>query len=116
MRFPVALALVLAACACPPDAKKPTTTTTGAGSASAGATPCEAQRAHVAELYRVEAQAKDPKRVDEAVADNTAMVMTECAKDPAARAACLAAATSAADLEKTCLVPLDDEGTEGKSL
>jgi hypothetical protein len=108
------LAIVLAGCACPTPAVK--TPATGSGSAAAKpAAPCESVRAHVADLYRAEATAKEPKRVDEAV-DNTAMVMAQCAKDEAARVACLQAAQSVADVEQKCVTKLDDEGTEGTSL
>lgn len=87
----------------------------GSGSAPAVVTgECAGARAHVEQLYRAEAQAKEPKRVDEAVADNTAMAMNDCAKDPARRAACLESAASVAALEKDCLIPLDPEGTEGE--
>jgi hypothetical protein len=96
---------------------------TGAGSGSVGsgppavhATTCDEVKPRVEQLYRAEAQAKEPKRVDEAVADNTAMVMKDCAKDPGKTVPCLARAGSVAELEKQCLIPLDDEGTEGEAL
>jgi hypothetical protein len=110
------LALVftlVAACACPPAAKS---VPPGTGSAVAAQGTCEAARAHVAALYRAEAEAREPKRVEEATADNTAMALADCAKDPATRGPCLASAATVADLERNCLTPLDDEGTEGKSL
>jgi hypothetical protein len=113
MRIPLAFVIV-AGCACPNPPVAPKT----AGSAETidkTGNACEATRAHVAELYRAEAAAKEPGRVDEAAADNVAMALADCAKDPA-RASCLAAATSVADLEKGCLAPLDNEGTEGTSL
>jgi hypothetical protein len=86
-----------------------------AGSSAAGG-PCEAMRGRVEELYRAEAQAKEPSRAHDAVADNTAMVMTDCAQAPDKVAACLRAATTAADLEARCLAPIDDDGTEGDKL
>jgi hypothetical protein len=121
------LSLVLAtACACP---SKPSTATNAppaagsaagamAGSAAAAesAVSCESVRAKADALYRDEAQHKEPKRVDEAVADNVAMVMRDCAADPAKVAPCVAAAASAAAVEKSCLAPLDAEGTEGDKL
>jgi hypothetical protein len=70
----------------------------------------------VEQLYRVEAQSKEPKRVDEAVADNTTMAMNDCAKDPGKLVPCLARVPTAAALEKECLIPLDDEGTEAEAL
>lgn len=93
----------------------------GAGTGRAGrgttsALSCDDVRAHVEQLYRAEAQAKEPTRVDEAAADNTTMAMNDCAQDPATRAPCLARAASVAELERQCLTPLDDEGTEGAAL
>lgn len=113
-RFTLMVALV--ACACPKKTEGPTG---GSGDGSqgaatgAGGTPCDAIRAKVEQLYRAEAQAKEPKRVDEAVADNTAMVMADCAKAPTPVVACVNRAASVAEIETTCLAPLDDEGTEG---
>jgi hypothetical protein len=104
------LAPVILACGC---SGKP------AGSASAGAGGgtsagrCDAVRGKIEQLYRTEARAREPGRIDEAVADNTAMVMTDCAKAPARVTPCIAAATTAAELEARCLAPIDDEGTEG---
>ncbi len=107
---------VTAACACPSKQPAPVVTTGGgSGSAPAVTATCDGMKAKVAELYRAEAQAKEPKRVDDAVADNTAMVMTDCAKDPARVAACLDKAQTVADIEKQCLAPLDEEGTEGET-
>ncbi len=94
----------------------------GTGSAGGGAPPvtgvtsCEDVRPRVEQLYRAEAQAKEPERVDEAVADNTTMVMNDCAKDPQKRVPCLARAGTVAEIERECLIPLDDEGTEGAAL
>lgn len=111
--------LVLVLCGCP---SKPTTgpsngsNTTGNGSGPTTATnakTCDDVKPRVEQLYRVEAQAKEPKRIEEAVADNTTMVMRDCARDPATFVPCLASVPSIAELEKKCLVPLDDEGTEG---
>jgi hypothetical protein len=104
--------LLLVACA----SKKPPQ---GSGSGFvappvATATTCDGVKPRVEQLYRAEAQAKEPKRVDEAVADNTQMAMTDCAKDPGKIVPCLAKAGSVTELEKDCLIPLDDEGTEGK--
>ncbi len=107
--------LVMVACACP--SKKPVQqTTAGSGGAPpvASATTCDGVKPRIEQLYRAEAQAKEPKRVDEAVADNTQMVMNDCAKDPAKLVPCLAKATTVSELEKDCLIPLDDEGTEAK--
>lgn len=112
--------VLLAACACP--ARPPVTTTAGgaAGSGSAvstvgpsTATTCEGVRPRVEALYRGEAQQREPTRVEEAVSDNTTMVMNDCTKDPTRIVPCLAKVATVAELEKTCLIPLDDEGTEG---
>lgn len=117
------LFLSLVACACP--SKQTATPNVGSsggsgavgsgGTAQPAANTCDGAKARVEQLYRAEAQAKEPKRVDEAVADNTAMVMADCAKDPAKFVPCINAAKSVADLEKQCLVPIDDEGTEGEA-
>ena len=77
------------------------------------ATTCDQVKPRVEALYRGEAQQKEPARVDEAVADNTTMVMTDCARTPDRAPACITAATTVRDLESRCLIPLDDEGTEG---
>lgn len=98
----------------------PTTGSQGSGSGeTAVVTPpssaktCDEVKPRVEQMYRAEAQAKEPKRVDEATADNTAMAMKDCATDPAKFVPCLAKVPTVAELEKQCLVPLDDEGTEG---
>lgn len=107
MRWLAALVAVpMVACS-----SKPPTGTTGTGSA---APACDAQRARVETLYRAEAQSREPKRVDEYVADNTAMVIGECAKAPAI-AACIGRAATVQDVEG-CLPALDEEGTEGDAL
>ena len=110
------------ACGCP--AKKNTGPTNGSQGSNAGSdvavvTPpsnaktCDEVKPRVEQMYRAEAQAKEPKRVDEATADNTAMAMKDCATDPAKFVPCLAKAPTVADIEKQCIVPIDDEGTEG---
>lgn len=113
--------LVLAVGAC--SSTHGTGTGSGSTGSSVGTAPpvanaktCDDVKARVEQMYRGEAQIKEPKRVDEAAADNTAMVMRDCAKDPAKTVPCLASAGSVAELEKQCLVQLDDEGTEGEGL
>src|SRR5215475_2929461 len=105
--------VMLVACACP---SKPTAVPTGSSGSSVAAAgnACTDARSKVEGLYRAEAQAKEPKRVEEATADNTQMVMTDCAKDPARIAPCLQNVATVAELEKQCLTPLDEEGTEGE--
>lgn len=106
------LVLALAACACPN--KKTGGTGTGSGSGVVevppGGDPCAAMKPKVEQLYRAEAQANEPKRVDEATADNTAMVMGDCAKAPSKVAACLQSASTVADIEAKCLERLDAAG------
>jgi hypothetical protein len=106
--------VLLMACACPAKSA-PTTATSGSAAAvdPVTATTCDGVRPRVEALYRSEAQQKEPARVEEAVSDNTTMVMNDCTKDPGKFVPCLAKVATVADLEKTCLVPLDDEGTEG---
>jgi hypothetical protein len=104
--------LALVACACPSKSSQGP----GSGSAVVTGNGCDGIRAKVESLYRTEAQQKEPKRVDEAVADNTAMVMTDCAKEPDKVAPCVAKAETIAEIEKSCLIPIDEEGTEGDKL
>lgn len=107
-------------CACPSKPAAPTTgsqgTATEVNVAPSNAKTCDEVKPRVEQLYRAEAQLKEPERVDEAVADNTAMVMADCAKDPGKTVPCLASTPTVADLEKRCLVPLDEEGTDGDAL
>jgi len=110
MRLPIVVALVgLAACA---PASQPATV---ARRPDPPAT-CASLRPKIEQLYRADAQQHDPKRVDEAVADNTEMVMTDCAKQPATAVPCLQAVATLPDLEHRCLIPLDPEGSEGEAL
>jgi hypothetical protein len=98
------------------------------GSGSGGAGPavidpaaqvdprCAAATPKVEALYRSAAAASEPPaRVEEAVRDNVAMVMAECRRHPEV-GACAAAAPTVAQLERACLAPLDDEGSEGDAL
>jgi hypothetical protein len=111
--------LALVACACPSK----TTPSAGGGSAGSAApvtsvapitaTTCDGVKPRIEAMYRAEAQQKEPTRVEEAVSDNTTMVMNDCAKDNKL-VACLAKVATIAELEKTCLIPLDEEGTEGE--
>ncbi len=117
-----ALMTLLLACACP---NRPATgpgtgaQPIGAGSGSAApivaaASGCDGVKGRVEQLYRTEAQHKEPKRVEEAVADNTAMAMSDCARQPQVTVPCITKVTTVAELEKQCLIPIDDEGTEGE--
>ena len=109
----VLLCAVLAACPSKPSTTNGSGSGTGSAPVVAGAKTCADVKAKVEGLYRAEGQVKEPKRVDAFVADNTTMVMNDCEKDPAKFVPCLANAQSIADIEKQCVVPLDEEGTEG---
>jgi hypothetical protein len=105
-----------AACACHPHGK------TGEGGSgpsggTAAAASCDSVTAPVTALYQAEAKATGAEAHDATfVADNVAMVQTDCARDPGRVAACAAGATSVAQLEKDCLIPLDEEGTDGEAI
>lgn len=113
------LILLLAACACPKQATAPSAGSPSGSGTSAppttapltAAKTCDEVRPRVEALYRAEAQQKEPARVEEAVSDNTTMVMNDCNQKPAL-VPCLATVATVPELEKTCLIPLDEEGTE----
>src|SRR5689334_9714426 len=107
--------LVALACSCSSGPATPAARPSNAPGEPPGSS-CVAMRGKVEQLYRSEARIREPARVDEAVADNTSMVMTDCAQAPDKVAACLGTATTVADLEARCLAPIDDEGTEGDKL
>ena len=114
---------LVALLACGPPSKPPSSPTGGitAGSGPASGAPstspaCDGVRARVEQLYRAAARERDPARVNELVADNTTMVMNDCVKAPDQATACITAATTVQELEARCLVPIDDEGTEGDQL
>jgi hypothetical protein len=94
--------LVLAGCSSSPH-------TTGGG----GPTTCESLRPKLEQLYRAEGSQREPKRVDEYVADNTSMVIADCTKQSGKPVGCIQGADSIAQIERTCLLQLDDEGSEG---
>jgi hypothetical protein len=105
--------LVLAVAAC--GAPSATTTTTTATPPAVTAT-CDSVKPRVEAMYRAEGQQREPKRVDEYVSDNTTMIMNDCVTNPPKLAPCLAAAATVAQMEQECVIPLDDEGTEGEAL
>jgi hypothetical protein len=90
----------------------------GSGVVMPPATGCDGAKPKVEALYKAEAVAKGEKaeRIAEAVSDNTQMVMNECVKSPDKVVACINKVSTSAELEKACLAPLDDEGTEGEAL
>lgn len=71
----------------------------------------------LAALYGAEAAAAgaSSERQAEAVRDNSAMVLAECARRPEVER-CAANATSAAELERRCLLPLPEDGSEAAAL
>src|SRR5690606_14003086 len=87
----------------------------GSGEGSA-ARVCEDLRAKVERLYRAEAEAQESGRVEEAVADNTSMVLNDCARAPAQVGPCVGEVSSVAELGGRGPVPLGDGGTEGEEL
>lgn len=105
-----------AACACKGSGSggtgPGTGTGTGPGTGAVDASACDGQAGHVRELYQALAGRTDlsPGEVD----DNVAMVMTECKAAPARVVPCLTKVTAVAQLESTCLAPLDDEGRDGQ--
>lgn len=114
----LATCLLVAACGCSPSKG------TGPGSAGSGSNggsgasgaDCEAARANVTALYQAQSTVGTAAKNATFVADNVAMVMTDCAADPGKVAGCAAGAKTIADLERDCLLPLDDEGSEGDRL
>ncbi len=109
MRWLVIL-VALAACACPNKPVTTTTTGSGSGTAPTAGTPCERATPKVQQLYRADAQN------EEAIADNTAMVLAECRRAPDTVSACIAGVTTVKDLEAQCLPKLDEEGSEADVL
>jgi len=109
MRWLIVLALV----ACGSKNKEGTGTGTGTGTQAS----CAQIQAHVTDLYKADAKANvgsgTGENPDEEVADNVTMVMNDCAAKPDTVAPCAQAAKTVAELEQRCLLPLDDEGSEG---
>lgn len=105
----VLLPLVAAAGACNRGA------TTGSDGDGTAATRCAGQAAHIRALYR-QAPAPEgdedtsPELAQELLEANVEMVLNDCQKDPDRTVPCIERAGSAATLEKSCVVPLDDEG------
>ncbi len=124
----VVVVAALAACACKGQGSgggtgPGTGSGTGPGSGVADASACDGQAEHVRGLYEAAAArvatGTPPPTATAAtagteVADNVAMVMAECKAAPARVVPCLRKVTAVAELERTCLAPLDDEGREGQ--
>ena len=103
----VVIAIGLAACGCSPaPAVAPTTGMPLANGSAApptvptAPTTCAGIEPKVDQLYRAEAQAAEPKRVDERTHDNVHMVMVECDKNPSAVVACVNGAATLADIQR----------------
>ncbi len=96
----------------------------GGGKSSDGPKPpasaCDELRTRVQGLYEAHLPAAEGEaallRRQEQISDDTEMVLTDCRADPARVLPCLKASVSAPQLERDCLIPLDDRGTvEGKA-
>lgn len=96
----------LAACAC----KGHKGDGTGPGSGRViDAAACDGLIERVRGLYQAQGGLGDDE-----LGDAVAMVIKECKAAPSQVVPCAERAATAADLERTCLPPLDDEGSEGK--
>jgi hypothetical protein len=73
----------------------------------AEAAKCDALKDKVAGLYQKELAEPVEGEVD----DNTHMILTDCRANPNKLVPCIEGATSVAQLERDCVIPLDDEGT-----
>jgi hypothetical protein len=113
MRNLLGACLLVAAAACSRSA------TPRAGSSDGGVTAsraprCTALAERVRAIYGAEAPAQaDPDRraLEADLLDaNVDMVLADCRQDPERALPCLERARAVADLERDCLIPLDDEG------
>ena len=92
----------------------------GGGGGGGGGEPrptdprCEAIRPRVRSLYeaahRAAPQKPEPELAADLLAADVDMVVADCAADPDRVAPCAERVSDAAELEQTCLIPLDDEG------
>lgn len=110
----LALALVAgpSSCACNDSKKGGTIAANPAidgGLPASGSTECEQLKPKIAGIYRAAAKPGD-QGAEQAVADNTAMILRDCQTAPSKFAACIQAAPDVATLERDCVIPLDDEG------
>lgn len=86
---------------------------------------CDESRAAIEALYRKESETAPPTvkpgqdpaaaaaLAEQIIGDNVDMAMRDCRQDPGRVAPCLRVAPSVAQLERDCLAPLDEEGSEG---
>ena len=112
----VGLACAPSSCACNETKSGGTTAKPPAGDAGTGTGPtvtpskaCDDLRPSIEALYRAATDPKD-KAADQAIADNTRMVLVDCYANPTKHPPCIKSAKDVAGLERDCLVPLDDEG------
>lgn len=76
---------------------------------------CDGLQDRVKRLYEQAMTDEKPELAADLLEADVAMVMTDCRDQPSRVAPCVEKAQSAADIERDCLIPLDDEGTvEGK--
>ncbi len=77
---------------------------------------CEASRAHIQSLYSAPLSkdtsdsTKDGEILDELIAANVHMILADCTTDPSRFVSCIQQASSIAQLEAECVIPLDDDG------
>ena len=108
-----AVALVgIAACGCRQGGAGSGSSGTGSGGAPGLSPACAGIRDHLTALYRSDAEGREPNRIEQATADNVAMALRECGRQPEF-ASCADKATSASSLERDCFAAPDDEGSEG---
>ncbi|MBT8495947.1 MAG: hypothetical protein KJO07_23080 [Deltaproteobacteria bacterium] len=105
--FAMAAALLVGVPGCPGGSDK-----SGGGGKTAD---CEQHAAKIRALYGKEdldtGTGDDAAALRKDLVDaNVNMVLSDCRKDPARYGPCLAGASSVAEIESECLVPLDDRG------
>ncbi len=118
----LAVAVAIAACACKQGNKAPAgpQDSDDAAATSGDTAACDAVRPAVEALYQKElvdpaSDAAKQEVARQAVEDNTDMVMNDCRTAPGRFAPCLKAAVSVQQMERDCVIPLDDAGrVEGK--
>jgi hypothetical protein len=118
--FAVAL-LAIGACACKGGGGSEGTGP-GKPSGPGAVKSCDDLRGAIEAIYRREpapapAAGEDPAKAaalaQEILSDNVDMVLADCRRQPDRSVPCIKAAQSVPQLEHDCLVPLDEEGSEG---